>query len=339
MTRLSPLQRVAAWARAARRVTKRPPAVTVSSLRTERGNIWKSAAAAASYYEATKTDTPEMLFERDVALSIASGDILEVGAGTCRIASALASRGGRVVATDISGEMLAVGRRQSGGAFETVRASAFALPFAENRFDAVISYWLLLHFMDWADILKEIVRVARPGALMVFEYQSSAHLAKARELAPAGAFVERLQSPAGYQSAASPADVERIAARSGAHVLWTRTYSIFSDSLIAQAVLGPEYDTWAGSVASLIRQDACRRFWRRFEEQHLPSLPPYVGRKQVCVLYKGSDPPVWDAPLLPSPSAPQGIDDDTRQSWQLFVRAFAPVCAELAERKRIEQWM
>jgi demethylmenaquinone methyltransferase / 2-methoxy-6-polyprenyl-1,4-benzoquinol methylase len=84
--------------------------------------------------------------------------VLDVAAGTGLISRALESRGLRVVALDLSPEMLA---QHSGR--HRVRAVADHLPFPAGTFDAVVFGYLLRYVDDPAATLRELARVLRAG--------------------------------------------------------------------------------------------------------------------------------------------------------------------------------
>jgi SAM-dependent methyltransferase len=46
-------------------------------------------------------------------------------------------------------------------------ADTTALPFEDDRFDAVVSLLMLHHVIDWRDALDEVARVVRPGGTLV----------------------------------------------------------------------------------------------------------------------------------------------------------------------------
>ncbi|MBI4550073.1 MAG: class I SAM-dependent methyltransferase [Candidatus Omnitrophica bacterium] len=73
--------------------------------------------------------------------------------------------GGRVrlAGTDFSGQALALARQSCGGAGYALSASE-ALPFKDRTFDAVTCLGSLEHFLDIGQALREIRRIARPGA-------------------------------------------------------------------------------------------------------------------------------------------------------------------------------
>jgi SAM-dependent methyltransferase len=89
--------------------------------------------------------------------------ILEVGAGTGRFAVPLAVRGARVTATDASAAMLAVARDKAharGVSLDLQVADAHHLPFRDRSFDVVLSSRMLMHVIDWRQVLAEMCRVA-----------------------------------------------------------------------------------------------------------------------------------------------------------------------------------
>jgi len=95
--------------------------------------------------------------------------VLEVGCGTGNISVALAQRGARVVGMDVSGPMLDAARRKvprQGPPLHWVRSLAGALPFPGNSFDGVISVLALDFMADRPGVVREMVRVLRPGGFL-----------------------------------------------------------------------------------------------------------------------------------------------------------------------------
>ena len=87
--------------------------------------------------------------------------VLDVAAGTGSISRLLEARGYRVVAVDLSAEMLS----QHSGRLR-VRAVADRLPFPEKTFDAVTFGYLMRYVEDPVATLREVSRVLRPGGLV-----------------------------------------------------------------------------------------------------------------------------------------------------------------------------
>jgi demethylmenaquinone methyltransferase/2-methoxy-6-polyprenyl-1,4-benzoquinol methylase len=89
--------------------------------------------------------------------------VLDVATGTGAVALELLRHGCTVVGVDQSPGMLAVARERLEGRAELVEASAESLPFADGEFDAV-TFTYLLRYVDRPDeVLRELVRVVRPG--------------------------------------------------------------------------------------------------------------------------------------------------------------------------------
>jgi ubiquinone/menaquinone biosynthesis C-methylase UbiE len=100
-------------------------------------------------------------------------DILDVGSGTGEDARELAAAvapGGRVVGVDHSPEMVAEARRRADGSglpIQFVPGDARALDFPDRSFDRTRAERVLIHLSDPAAAVREMVRVTRPGGLVV----------------------------------------------------------------------------------------------------------------------------------------------------------------------------
>ncbi|KQR16037.1 class I SAM-dependent methyltransferase [Cellulomonas sp. Leaf334] len=117
---------------------------------------------------------PEGLREKDARLlgDVAGRRVLEVGAGAAQCARWLVGEGVDVVATDVSGGMLAAGARYDaavGHKTPLVQADARVLPFADDTFDVAFTAFGALPFVPDADrVHAEVARVLRPGGRWVF---------------------------------------------------------------------------------------------------------------------------------------------------------------------------
>jgi len=92
--------------------------------------------------------------------------VLDVAAGTGTSAIPSARRGAEVIATDLTPELLAVGRERAGAegidlTWQT--ADAEALPFADEDFDVVMSSIGVMFAPHHQLAADELVRVCRPG--------------------------------------------------------------------------------------------------------------------------------------------------------------------------------
>lgn len=92
--------------------------------------------------------------------------VLDVAAGAGNAAIPAARSGARVVASDLTPELLEVGARAAraeGLTLDWREADAEALPFADGEFDAVISCVGVMFAPHHQSAADELVRVCRPG--------------------------------------------------------------------------------------------------------------------------------------------------------------------------------
>ena len=122
-----------------------------------------------------------MTLGRDAAWRRAAGDAtglrtgdaaIDVACGTGKLAALLADKVGpfgRVEAVDLSGEMLARGRRVFRDLVQLhFRAgNALALPFGDGEFDAATIAFGLRNLADYEAGFREMARVVRPGGTVV----------------------------------------------------------------------------------------------------------------------------------------------------------------------------
>lgn len=100
------------------------------------------------------------------------GEGLEIGAGsgamTAQLLQAFPSI--RMVATDYDTDMVSAAQQTLAlfaARARVERADATELPFGEDRFDFVLSAAMLHHTVAWEAALSEVVRVLRPGGLLI----------------------------------------------------------------------------------------------------------------------------------------------------------------------------
>jgi SAM-dependent methyltransferase len=107
-------------------------------------------------------------------------DALEIGSGTGYFSLNLVRSGviGRATCTDISPGMLAAlqaNAERLGLEVSTVRTEAESLPFADDSFDLVFGHAVLHHIPDLDRAAREFRRVLRPGGVLAFCGEPSAH--------------------------------------------------------------------------------------------------------------------------------------------------------------------
>jgi SAM-dependent methyltransferase len=98
----------------------------------------------------------------DAAAVGADTAVLDVATGPGYAAALAAERGAKVVAVDLSREMLDLAATLH-PEIEFRQADANALPFEDATFDAVVSNLLMPHVSDLPAVVRELARVVRPG--------------------------------------------------------------------------------------------------------------------------------------------------------------------------------
>lgn len=101
-----------------------------------------------------------------------TGEVLELGCGAGVLGQELLTRfpSIRLTATDVDPLMVETARRRLAPFVDRVevrQADATELPFPDGRFDAVMSFIMLHHTMQWERALAEATRVLRPGGHLI----------------------------------------------------------------------------------------------------------------------------------------------------------------------------
>jgi ubiquinone/menaquinone biosynthesis C-methylase UbiE len=92
--------------------------------------------------------------------------ILDVGAGTGRLAVVLSKMGGRVTAIDVSEEMLKELKKKA-PVVTTQIADAESLPFPDKSFDYVLVAFLIVHLKDPSRFFDQAYRVLKDGGKLI----------------------------------------------------------------------------------------------------------------------------------------------------------------------------
>lgn len=127
---------------------------------------------AAEFYDETRGYDEELARATTELLAAElrdRGRVLEVGVGTGLIALPLHETGIPMLGLDISGPMVSKLVEKAGGRppFPLVLGDAIALPFVDDAVDAALVRWVLHLIPDWPGVVAELVRVVRPGGVLV----------------------------------------------------------------------------------------------------------------------------------------------------------------------------
>ena len=126
-----------------------------------------------------RAQAPDQLQVNAALMSVLAPSIgeylLEVGCGSgvlCRLIAPSIIPGGKITGMDISPEFVRIAQANAisadlSGSIQWGAGQAEVLPFQDASFDGVYAARLLLHVSDPQAVLKELVRIVRPGGRVV----------------------------------------------------------------------------------------------------------------------------------------------------------------------------
>jgi ubiquinone/menaquinone biosynthesis C-methylase UbiE len=176
--------------------------------------------AAAQAYGTSLVHADASALQRVVELAEPKpGDVaLDIATGAGHTALALAPRVARMIAYDLTPEMLLETRRNADARgltnIETKQGPAEKLPFPDSSFDIVTVRQAPHHFADVRSAISEMARVAKPGARVVIVDSTSP---EDPALAAQWDHIERLRDPSHVQNY-SPSQWRAMIADTGLRV-------------------------------------------------------------------------------------------------------------------------
>jgi ubiquinone/menaquinone biosynthesis C-methylase UbiE len=138
----------------------------------------------------------------------AGRDVLEVGCGTGLVLSRIGRFARSARGVDLSPGMLEKARARG---LDVVLGSATALPFEDNQFDVTCSFKVLAHVPEIELALKEMVRVTRPGGIVLAEFYNPYSLrALLKRFGPSGSIAASADESHVYTRFDSPFGLQKL---------------------------------------------------------------------------------------------------------------------------------
>ena len=212
---------------------------------------------AVEYYDRTRALPDDISArQRDIVMAELRGAtrVLEVGVGTGRIATTLDAP---IVGLDLSRPMMEVLRTKT-SAIPLVEGDATCLPFDDGAFDAAYAAHVLHLIPTWEDAMAEMVRVVRPGGVLLAVRGSGANDVERAMNADLGL---RERSVGAHTIEDIDAGARRLglSVRELERITWTRPLSL------AEVAANVERGIWSGMwarTADELRAEAVRvRHW------------------------------------------------------------------------------
>ncbi|MBI3893133.1 MAG: methyltransferase domain-containing protein [Candidatus Wallbacteria bacterium] len=230
------------------------------------------------------------------------GRLLDVGAGHGTLATAASSLGFDVTAADLASP----DRSRQNGSVGWVRANAaVSLPFRGDSFDVVTCVEVIEHVEDQFQLVREVVRVIRPGGLLLLSTPNVLNLASRVRFLLSGTYslferpVNELQkNPAeDHIHPISYYQLRYILMWSGFESLGVTT-DRFRNSALWLSPMIP-FVTLATWLALRKEKDSGQRGRNSEVLRHVLSPSILFGRTQVVVARKAPRPVVPAGPLSP----------------------------------------
>lgn len=138
----------------------------------------------------------------------AGRDVLEVGCGTGLVLARLQQFARSAKGVDLSPGMLEKAKSRG---LDVVLGSATSLPFPDNQFDVTCSFKVLAHVPEIEVALREMVRVTRPGGMILAEFYNPYSLrALVKRFGPAGKIAAAANESQVYTRFDSPFAIKRL---------------------------------------------------------------------------------------------------------------------------------
>jgi ubiquinone/menaquinone biosynthesis C-methylase UbiE len=192
------------------------------------------------------------------------GRILCAGAGTGRFAVPLSRSGREVVALDISPHMLSIIREKA--PLPLVAGDLLHLPFPDARFDGAVAITVLEHLPRYADALKEMARVVKPGGRLVVQFRSADHSVRAG--------LDGLrQNPRDFLVALTENQIRDLLDVAGLDRLEVAPYARFNGNRILEKRFGPLYRWFLQGLDLLLRLPLAARMLAGYEIGIMKNAP------------------------------------------------------------------
>jgi len=199
-------------------------AIAAHRLLMSKSLVQRQFGANAANYASSEVHASGASLKRLIELARPRADwqVLDIATGAGHTAAAFAPHVARVVATDVTEEMLAEARllaeRKGLANIETAPAEAEHLPFADASFNLVTCRIAAHHFDNVAAFLAEVRRVLEPAGVFAFvdnlapDKVTTPELSEAELLAAADAYnaFEKLRDPSHARALTATEWAERV---------------------------------------------------------------------------------------------------------------------------------
>jgi ubiquinone/menaquinone biosynthesis C-methylase UbiE len=255
------------------------------NLRSIKSKSWRSAGKAAVYEKQTSVKgdyqdflTNDYISELTKRLNKRS-KILDLGCGTGVLSLNLATLGYNITALDISKGMLGELEKKIGSLpISTIQGDVFDQPFSEEKFDGIITRWVLPHFEDWPLIVNESTMYLKKGGIFIFDMTSKENYedaSKGREVDfDHFGYNPYNNKSKGYYSSASIKEIRGVAQKAGLEVLDIIPNGYYRTNALLYGRLGEaQYKIFLDKFNELYKNEDIKEFVQWFDLTVTKKLP------------------------------------------------------------------
>ncbi|MEE4311437.1 MAG: class I SAM-dependent methyltransferase [candidate division KSB1 bacterium] len=137
-------------------------------------NYWEQKQEVEDVY----SNIDRIIDQISAITDLKSKKVMEIGAGTGRDSFPFLQQGAEVYVLDYSPAAMRIISRlnaENTAKVNAILGDAFTIPVADNSMDIVFHQGLLEHFKDPLTLLKENVRVLKPGGLLLVDVPQKYH--------------------------------------------------------------------------------------------------------------------------------------------------------------------
>jgi SAM-dependent methyltransferase len=275
---------------------------------------WAQPGAGEEYQYFAYRSTPVLrvknLVEIGLVMEHARGPrILDAGAGTGRFTLPLRQRGYKVVALDVSREMIDAGRRAASKRdipFPAIMGLVERLPFPDACFDSVVSITVVRHFPDWPRILDEYARVTKPGGRIIFDMASGDQAAFMARLGH-GAASRCASNPLEFDATMTLGQLGEISRERGWSIMFAGPHDFFNANRLLEHVLADSKPAFEARLHEFLGHTDCVALCDLLSRRFLTALSPAACTSWMAVLEKtpaGPWRPAFTRASLPADGTP-----------------------------------
>jgi len=274
----------------AREVTSRVKVLTsFEEINAIQRTAWFGENDAAGYYSRVEHNVFDAVaFDYFKEYLRPEYKVLDVGAGTGRLSLKIAALGCEVVASDISGNMLKYLDSAKGDLnITTVICEGEKMPFEDNSFDVVTSFDLMVHILQWRNVLKEKVRFVKNGGYIIYSAYNGDNFVKISPTRNPQEIADRFMGDSHYYCSTTKSELESFCDENNCELIKLQPYDLLSGTnLWCDVLTAEECATFRTLYGKACGNPEFLKIITQFERNIVRNMPPEDCMRVIVVIRK-----------------------------------------------------